>query len=84
MRGDKLVPIIGSADGMLVGEITERNRKIWILSDPERHRQSRPRAPGNAALATALINRLRTGKGTVVFDEDDPRLHRTNGKSLQC
>ena len=35
IRGDPLVPIVGSADGMLIGEIADRNRKIWVLSDPD-------------------------------------------------
>jgi hypothetical protein len=69
IRGDKLVPIIGTADGMLVGEITERNRKIWILSDPDVIANHGLARPGNAALATALINRLRAPNGVVAFDE---------------
>jgi hypothetical protein len=69
MRGDKLVPIIGSADGMLIGEITDRNRKIWVLSDPDVISNHGLARPGNAALATAIVNRLRSANGVVVFDE---------------
>lgn len=69
ITGDRLVPIVGSADGMLVGEITERNRKIWVLSDPDVIANHGLARPGNAALASALINRLRSANGIVVFDE---------------
>jgi hypothetical protein len=66
MRGDKR-PIIGSADGMLV-ERSPSGTAIWILSDLTSS-PIMPCAPGNAALATALINRLRAANGVVVFDE---------------
>ncbi len=69
IRGDRLVPIIGSADGMLVGEINDRNRKIWVLSDPDVIANHGLARAGNAALAMALINRLRGPNGVVVFDE---------------
>jgi hypothetical protein len=69
IRGDRLVPIIGSADGMLLGEISDRNRKVWVLSDPDVIANHGLARAGNAALATALINRLRGTNGVVVFDE---------------
>jgi uncharacterized protein DUF4350 len=69
IRGDRLVPIIGSADGMLIGEIADRNRKIWILSDPDVISNYGLARAGNAALAAALIARLRGPNGAVVFDE---------------
>ncbi len=69
IRGDRLVPIISSADGMLLGEISDRNRKVWILSDPDVIANHGLARAGNAALATALINRLRGTNGVVVFDE---------------
>lgn len=69
IRGEPLVPIIGSTDGMLIGEITERNRKIWVISDPDVISNHGLARPGNAALTTAIINRLRGANGVVVFDE---------------
>jgi hypothetical protein len=54
---------------MLVGEISERNRKIWVLSDPDVISNHGIARAGNAALAVALIKRLRSGDGSVVFDE---------------
>lgn len=69
IRGDPLVPIVGSADGMLIGEITDRNRKIWVLSDPDVIANHGLPHADNAALAVALISRLRGRDGVVVFQE---------------
>jgi hypothetical protein len=69
MTGDRLQPIIGGADGMLLGQIRDRNRKIWVLSDPDIISNYGLAQTGNAALAVAIIERLRTGTGSVVFDE---------------
>lgn len=69
IRGGRLRPLIGGADSMLLGELRERNRTVWILSDPDVvSNHGLPRA-GNAALAAAMIERLRKGTGRVVFDE---------------
>jgi len=69
VRGDRLRPIIGAMQGMLVGEISERDRKIWVLADPDVIANHGLVREGNAALALALIKALRAGDGTVVFDE---------------
>ena len=69
MHGDRLQPLIGDADGMLLGELTDRNRKIWVLSDPDVISNHGLARAGNAALAVAMIKRLRSGSGSVVFDE---------------
>jgi hypothetical protein len=67
VRGDRLRPIIGSMQGMLVGEISDRDHKVWVLADPDviaNHGLA-----NNAALAVALIKKLGSGDGGVVFDE---------------
>jgi hypothetical protein len=69
MHGDRLQPIIGGADGMLLGQISDRNRKIWVLSDPDILSNYGLARTGNAALAVAIIERLRGGAGSIVFDE---------------
>jgi hypothetical protein len=69
VRGDRLVPIIAAEQGMLVGEIRDRNRLIWILSDPDVIANHGLARAGNAALAMGLIARLRGPNGVVVFDE---------------
>src|SRR3984957_18674805 len=69
VRGDRLRPIIGAMQGMLVGEISDKDRKIWVLADPDVIANHGLAHEGNAALALALIKALRGGDGSVVFDE---------------
>jgi Domain of unknown function (DUF4350) len=84
IRGGGLRPLIASDRGMLLGEISERNRRVWVLADPDVISNHGLARPGNAALAVAIINRLREapaasageksggagkGGGKVVFDE---------------
>src|SRR5207253_4700131 len=69
MRGGGLRAIVASDKGMLVAEISERNRKIWILSDPDVISNHGLAREGNAALAVAMIKRLLGPQGSVVFDE---------------
>jgi hypothetical protein len=73
MRGQGLRAIIAGDRGMLLGEITDpavsRNRKVWVLSDPDVISNHGLARDGNAALAVAIVKRLRSGDGSVVFDE---------------
>jgi len=69
MRGSGLRPIIAGERGMLVGELTERNRRTWVLSDPDVISNHGLARDGNAALAVAIVKRLRGANGNVVFDE---------------
>jgi hypothetical protein len=69
IRGDRLRPIVGASQGMLVGELSDRNRKIWVLADPDMIANHGLARAGNAAAALALIKTLRVGDGSVVFDE---------------
>ncbi len=69
VRGDRLRPIIGATQGMLVGELADKDRKIWVLADPDIIANHGLAHQGNAAMALALIKALRQGDGNVVFDE---------------
>jgi hypothetical protein len=69
VRGDRLRPIIGATQGMLVGEIADRDHKIWVLADPDVIANHGFAREGNAAVALAMIKALRGGDGSVVFDE---------------
>jgi hypothetical protein len=69
ISGTGLRPIIGSARGMLVGELVERNRTVLVVAEPDVISNHGLAREGNAALAVALIKRLRGPNGTVVFDE---------------
>jgi Domain of unknown function (DUF4350) len=69
VRGGGLRAIIASDRGILLGEIEDRNRRIWILSDPDLIANHGLVRDANATLAVALINHLRGIDGGVVFDE---------------
>jgi hypothetical protein len=69
VRGDRLRPIVGAQQGMLVGEISEQDSKIWVLADPDVIANHGLAHQGNAAAALALIEALRGDDGSVVFDE---------------
>jgi hypothetical protein len=67
IKSNRLRPIVGSADGMLIGELSSNQRRLWILADPDvlqNHGIAK-----NAAFDAALINRLRGAQGNIVFDE---------------
>jgi hypothetical protein len=69
MHGDRLQPVIGGADGMLLGQLHDKNRRIWVLSDPDIMSNHGLAHGSNAALAVAIIDHIRSGSGSVVFDE---------------
>jgi hypothetical protein len=69
IRGGGLRPIIGDKDGMLLGEVPSRGRIVWVLADPDFIDNHGLAHAGNAALAVAVIQRLRGRSGHVVFDE---------------
>jgi hypothetical protein len=69
IKSGLLKPIVAAGDGILVGELREDDRLIWVLSDPDviaNHALS-PEGKG-FSFAIALINTIR-GSGPVVFDE---------------
>ena len=67
VRGAGLRALMAKEGRMLLAEVRDPDRRIWVLSDPDvisNHGLAR-----NAELAVAIIQRLRTGDGTIVFDE---------------
>jgi hypothetical protein len=68
MRSAALRPIIGAPAGILVGELNQK-RSVWVLADPDMIANHGIAQAENAALALAIINRLRGRNGPVVFDE---------------
>jgi hypothetical protein len=69
IHGGGLRPIVAEGDDVLVGELAERGRRLWILADPDAIENHGIGEGDNAAFAVALVNALRTGEGNVVFDE---------------
>jgi hypothetical protein len=68
VRSGALRPIVGTSAGILVGELNQR-RSVWVLADPDVIANHGFAQAENAALALAIINRLRGRNGPVVFDE---------------
>ena len=68
VRSDKLHPIVGGAEGMLVGERVVRGTQIWVLADPDVIANHGIGKGGNADFALALLDAL-GGRNGVVFDE---------------
>ena len=83
MTARLLRPIIGSDEGMLLGELRRGFRRIWILSDPDLLSNHGIDAGDNAVLAIQIIETLRPRGGTLIIDETihgfrlDPNLWRT-------
>jgi len=68
MRSVPMRAIIAGPSGILLGELT-KNRAIWVLADPDVIANHGIGQGENAALALAIVNRLRGRDGPVVFDE---------------
>ena len=68
VRSGALRPIVGAPAGILLGEVIEK-RSVWVLADPDLIANHGIARGENAALALAMIDRLRVGDGPVVFDE---------------
>lgn len=65
----KLRPVIAVDGHVLVGELAERNRRLWIVADPDMLSNHGLFAGRNAEFAMGIINALRPGRGGVVFNE---------------
>jgi hypothetical protein len=71
MRSEAMRPIVGDGDGMLAGEIIEGemsdgDRKIWVLSDPDVLSNHGLLKGDNAAFMVTLLDSLR------MWNNDDP------------
>ncbi len=69
IRSKEIKPLVAHGDQVLVGEVVKRGRHIVVVADPDILSNAGLAKPVNAAFAIALIGRLRTGDGPVVFDE---------------
>jgi hypothetical protein len=69
VRSTRLRPIVGSNDGMLVGEWGIKGHRVWVLSDPDVMANHAMADTANVAFSVALIEALRGDDGNVVFDE---------------
>jgi hypothetical protein len=67
VKSPAMTPIVATEAGILLGEIDDGERKIWVLSDPDAI-ANHGIAAGNGDFAVALFQELRDG-GAIVFDE---------------
>lgn len=65
----KLRPLIGTTDKMLLGELVTSDQRIWVLADPDPIENHGIAAPANTRFVLALVDRLRSGTGRIIFDE---------------
>jgi hypothetical protein len=64
-----LKPIVATSAGVLLGEMTERGHKIWIVSDPDILSNHGLFLGANTQFAGALTEALLGPNGAVIFDE---------------
>ncbi|MDR1125307.1 MAG: hypothetical protein LBM64_04490 [Deltaproteobacteria bacterium] len=74
IRSSELRPVLGTAEGMLVGELLSGNRVIWVLADPDLLANHGLGSGRNAALMVSLLDNLRGWRNSdqgapIVFDE---------------
>lgn len=74
IHSDQLRPVVGTREGMLVGEIINNDKIIWVLSDPDVLNNYGLGKGDNAAFMITLVGVLRHWNNTdsgaaIVFDE---------------
>jgi hypothetical protein len=70
IKNTKMTPIVAAAEGMLIGELKQGRRRIWVLADPDPIENHGIGKGDNLSFATGVIYAMLAGKpGTLVFDE---------------
>jgi hypothetical protein len=69
VRSSRLKPIVADGDDILIGELNEKGRRLWVLSDPDVLDNHGFGRGDNALFGLALVNRLHGKQGVIVFDE---------------
>jgi hypothetical protein len=69
IRSGRLQPIVADGDGILVGELKEKGRRLYVLADPDVLANHGLGHGDNALFGLALVNALRGTGGGIVFDE---------------
>jgi hypothetical protein len=70
IKGSRLKPLIASDDGILLGELQQGTRRIWVLADPDPIENHGIGKGENAYFVRDLVSALLAGRnGTLVFDE---------------
>lgn len=73
IRSSELRPVVGNANGMLVGELVDDGQIIWVVSDPDVLSNHGLHRGDNAVFAARLFERFTMAGGSpggnLVFDE---------------
>ncbi|CAL78013.1 conserved hypothetical protein; putative membrane (permease) protein [Bradyrhizobium sp. ORS 278] len=70
IKESKLSPLVSADDGILLGELKEGQRTIWVLADPDPIENHGFGKGDNLAFAATIFYRMLAGKpGALVFDE---------------
>jgi hypothetical protein len=70
IKNSKLRPIVSTAEGILLGELKQGRRRIWVLADPDPIENHGIGKGDNLAFATAIMYAMLADKpGKLVFDE---------------
>lgn len=86
VASDAMKPLVGTASGMLVGELRLSGKMVWVLSDPDVMANHGIGSGDNAALMLALFTRIAGGAdgAPILFDEGvhGYKLHRSSPQRL--
>jgi hypothetical protein len=69
VRSSRLRTLVGCAEGTLVGELDDGERRVVVVSDPTPFQNHGIWRGDNASLALSAIDALRAADGVVVVDE---------------
>jgi uncharacterized protein DUF4350 len=69
VKSPRLRPIVASEQGALLAEFRDKDRRLWVLADPDVIANHGIGRKDNAAFSVALLNALRRDGGAIVFDE---------------
>ena len=88
IRADRMTPLVGDNNGMLLGEIVNARRKIWILSDPDVLSNHGIGSGDNAIFMFAVIDALRSWNNSdsdapIVYDEEVHGFRAPQGSLLE-
>ena len=69
IRNSKMRWLAGTPEGMILGEIEDKGRRIWVLSDPDIAENHGIGKGDNAAFLLVIVQQLAGGSAPIVFDE---------------
>ena len=68
IRSETLAPVIGTENGLLIGEMRMDWRRVWIVSDPDIMANHGIGQGDNARLIVDVVESMRSPTGAVVID----------------